>query len=64
MVNETFQAVIHPPRKLHLALKDKVKLELDRMERDGVMVKQCKPTKCLTFTKSHGKIQICIDPET
>ncbi|XP_056000463.1 uncharacterized protein K02A2.6-like [Ostrea edulis] len=54
------------PRKIPLALKDKVKDELDRMEREGVIVKQREPTKwvnsMVTVTKPNGKIRICVDP--
>ncbi|XP_062574225.1 uncharacterized protein K02A2.6-like [Saccostrea cucullata] len=44
-VDENIQPVIHPPRKIPIALRDKVKEELDRMEREGVIVKQREPTK-------------------
>ena len=36
--------VIHPPRKVPLALKDQIKSELDRMEKLDVVEKQTEPT--------------------
>jgi hypothetical protein len=43
-VDETITPVVHPPRKIPIALKDRVKAELDRMEEIGVIVKQHEPT--------------------
>ncbi len=37
--------VIHAPRKVPIALKDRVKMELKRMEDRGVIVKQTEPTE-------------------
>lgn len=46
-------------------MRDKVKEELDRMELEGVIVKQGEPTRwfnyMVTVTKPNGKIRICID---
>lgn len=65
-VDPNIQPVIHPPRKVPLALKEKVKRELDRMERDGVVIRQDEPTpwvnSMVTVTKANGKVRICIDP--
>lgn len=51
---------------MSLALKEKVKHELDRMEREGVFIKQQEPTpwvnSMVTVTKVNGKVRICIDP--
>jgi len=61
------QPKVHPPRKVPVALKDKVKKELDSMERQGVIVKQRKPTdwvsSMLTVVKPNGKLRICMDPK-
>ena len=51
---------------MHLAIKDKLKAELDKMERMGVIMKQDQPTEWInsmvTPTKLNGKIRVCIDP--
>lgn len=65
-VEENIQPVIHPSCKIPIALRDKVKESLDRMEREGVIVTQRKSTRWVNsmamVTKPYGKIMICIDP--
>ena len=57
--------VVHPPRKVPVTLKGKIKEELDRMEKAGVIVRQTEPTEwvssMVTVIKP-SKIRICIDP--
>lgn len=36
--------VVHPPRKVPVALKSRIKEELDRMEKLSVIVRQKEPT--------------------
>ena len=59
--------VIHPPRKVPIALKDSIKAELDRMEAEGVVVKVDEPTEwvnsMVTVVKPNGQLRICIDPK-
>ncbi|XP_061185191.1 uncharacterized protein K02A2.6-like [Saccostrea echinata] len=56
----------HYPRKIPIAIEDKVKAELNRMTELGVVVKQEEPTdwanSMVTVIKPNGKIRICIDP--
>jgi len=64
-IDPSVTPVVHPPRKVPIALKEKVKDELDRMEREGVVIRQTDPTpwvnSMVTVVKP-GKVRICIDP--
>ena len=60
-------AVVHPPRKVPVSLKDKIKHELNHMEQTGVIVRQTEPTawvKRMVAVVKPNKIRInfCIDP--
>ncbi|CAG2225676.1 unnamed protein product [Mytilus edulis] len=44
-INKTIAPVLHAPRNIPIAIKDKVKAELDRMEDIGVIYKQQVPTQ-------------------
>ena len=65
-VDPSVKPVVHPPRKVPLALKSKVKTELDRMESEGIVIKQTEPTpwvnSMVSVAKSNGKVRLCIDP--
>ena len=58
--------VVHPPRKIPVALKDRCKAELDRMEKMGVIQKVHEPTdwvnSMVLVEKKSGKLRICLDP--
>lgn len=67
-VDPNVAPVIHAPRRVPVALKDKIKTELKRMEDKGVIVKQTEPTdwvnSMVTVVKPNKqKIRICIDPQ-
>lgn len=61
--------VINPPRKVPFALEDKLKTELNRMEKEGILKKvpNNEPTdwvhSLVTVTKPNGEVRICIDPK-
>lgn len=61
-LNPDVTPVIHPPRKVPIALKERIKVELDL----GVIVKQTEPTdwvnSMVTVVKPN-KLRICIDPQ-
>ena len=58
--------VIHPPRKVPVTLRDKVKKELERMERLDVIERVREPTDwvnaMVTVVKKNGQLRICLDP--
>lgn len=59
--------VIHPLRRVPIALRDKIKDELDRIEEAGVIVQQKElaawVNSMVTVQKPNGKLRICIDPK-
>ena len=61
--NETL--VIHPPRKIPVALRERLKKELDNMERNGVIKKTEEPAdwvnSLLLVEKRDGSLRICLD---
>ena len=65
-VDLAVKPVIHPPRKVPISMKEKVKTELLRMESEGVIKKQTEPTdwvnSMVVVPKPNGKVRICIDP--
>ena len=64
-LKENAQPVVAPPRKLQLAMKKRVKKELDRIEKLGVIKKVDKPTDwvnaMVVIEKTNGKLKICLD---
>ncbi|CAC5365290.1 unnamed protein product [Mytilus coruscus] len=66
-VDDSSTPVVHPPRKVPVSLKGRIKTELDRMLKLGVIVRQKEPTawvnSMVTVVKSNGDVRICIDPK-
>ena len=65
-INQNHTPVIHPPRKIPVMLRKKVKDELKRMEQLDVVERVHAPTdwvnNMVIVTKPNGKLRICIDP--
>ncbi|CAC5373014.1 unnamed protein product [Mytilus coruscus] len=64
-VDDSSTPVVHPPRKVPVSLKSRIKTELDRMLKLGVIVRHKEPTawvdSMVTVVKSNGDVRICID---
>ena len=58
--------VIHPPRRVPVALREPLKDELQRMETLGVIMKATDPTawvhSLVIAKKKKNKIRVCLDP--
>ncbi|CAB4045861.1 Hypothetical predicted protein, partial [Paramuricea clavata] len=65
-INSDATPVVHPPRKLPSALRDRVQNELQEMESRGIIKKVNEPTawvnSMVVNEKRSGKLRICIDP--
>ncbi len=66
-VDETVEPVQIPVRRVPLALKDRVKAELDRLTETNIITPVDEPTKWISsmvaVTKKSGDIRLCIDPK-
>ena len=65
-IKPNVQPVVHPPRRVPVTIRSKVKTELQRMERLNVIEKINEPTEWVNsmavVVKPNGKLRICIDP--
>ena len=66
-VEENAQPVVHSPRRFPIALKGKVKQELQRLKDLGIITEVTQPTfrvsSLVIVHKPNGKIRVCIDPK-
>lgn len=65
-IDESVKPVIHAPRKVPVAIRDQLKITLDKLEQDGVLAKVTKPTKwvsSLMIVMKPGKMRLCLDPK-
>lgn len=66
IIDKNVQPVLSPTRKIPLGLKDKLLLELKRMEGLGVVRKVTHPTDWVNaivlVAKKDGSIRVCLDP--
>ena len=65
-MKEENKPVVHPPRRVPVTLRPKIKEELQRMERLEVIEKVQEATEwvnsMVVIRKPNGKLRICIDP--
>ena len=65
-LQEEAVGVIDAPRRVPLALKDRLKQELDRMQEQDVIAKVAEPTdwvnSLVVVEKPNGKLRVCLDP--
>lgn len=65
-VDENVNPVVHPPRKVPVALRDELKLTLDQLVKDEIIEPVTKPTEWVSsmmLVKKPGKLRICLDPK-
>ena len=65
-IKQNAPPVIHPPRKIPVALRDRLKKELDTMNRNGVINRIEELTywvnSLVLVEKPDGSLRICLDP--
>ena len=66
-VDKSVAPAIMPPRRVPLTLKDRLKEELTRLEKESVIVRKEEPTdwvaSLVVTEKLNGKFRACIDPK-
>lgn len=65
-IAENAKGVVHPPRRLPAAIKDRAVAELRSMEEYGYITKVEEPTEwvsSMVVAVRNGKVRICIDPK-
>ena len=59
--------VVHPPRRVPVALRNKVKQELDRTVSNDIITKVTEPTdwvnSMVVVQKPNGDLRVCLDPQ-
>lgn len=59
--------VVYPPRRVPIALRDRLKQEFEKMEKNNIICKVTEPTEWVNMLvvveKPHsGKLRVCLDP--
>lgn len=65
-IDPNVRPVVHAPRRIPVALREKVVEELQRMEQMGVIAKQTEPTEwvnSMVTVVTSKKMRICMDPK-
>ncbi|XP_029653414.1 uncharacterized protein K02A2.6-like [Octopus sinensis] len=65
-VDHNIKPIVHPPRRVPLEIKEKLKTELDKMEKKEIITKVTRPTDWVNSIvikeKPNGTLRICLDP--
>ena len=65
-LDETVMPVQHAPRKIPVAIREKVREKLEELEKEGIIQRVTEPTPWISsmveVVKPNGKIRICLDP--
>jgi hypothetical protein len=66
-VDPAVPPVVHPPRRVPISLKEKLKEELDKLQNQEILAKVVEPTdwvnSCVCTTKANGSLRLCLDPK-
>ena len=66
-VDPNVQPVVHPPRRVPLELRERLKTQLEELEAKGIITKVTQPTdwvnSIVVKEKPNGKLRICLDPK-
>ena len=66
-LDRTTHPVQHVPRRLRVAIRDRVKAALDDSVKKEVIAEVKQPTECIfsivTVPKKNGQLRICLDPK-
>ena len=66
-VDETIPPVVNPPRRIPVALRERVEKELDRMEKTEIIKRVDEPTdwvnSMVVVEKHNGNLRVCLDPK-
>lgn len=64
-IDESVTPKVHPPRKIPMTLREKLKNELDRMEKLEVIKRIEEPTRWvnpIVIVETKSKLRVCLDP--